>query len=252
MVIRRRWSAQPILRVLACLAAAACVARADHTPAIKATNPPAPVRDALGEGKYPWYDVRSDSVKPIWPPREWDLDWLDRWLRASKLTWLPSAGNLIALTLAMAALAILVVVLVLFWRQYQPTADNQRAEGWITGRGARIEELPEGLRPTTDDPWSEALRCRARGDYARAVVCLFAHQLLTLDRLRQVRLIPGQTGRQLVRAINDRQLRAWVDPTLRLFEAVYYGHHIPAVEAFEPVWTAALAFEKHVAEGVTS
>ena len=64
-------------------AAAAALASAGEAPAIKAPNPPAAVHDALEKGKYPWYDAAADTVKPLWPPREWDLDWLDRWLKPS-------------------------------------------------------------------------------------------------------------------------------------------------------------------------
>ena len=74
--------------MLACFAAAASLAPANEAPAIKATNPPAPVRDALGKGSYPWYDAKTDAVKPLWPPREWDFQWLDRWLR--RLAWVGS------------------------------------------------------------------------------------------------------------------------------------------------------------------
>ena len=249
MVDSRGLSHSRSLLVLACLATAASVARANEAPAVKAPNPPAPVQDALAKGNYPWYDARTDAVKPLWPPREPDLAWLDRWLKRSRLRWLPSAGSLVSITLAMAALAVLLIVLLRLWRYYQPAAHVPRPAARGPSTAAQIEGLPAGLRPETDDPWSEAVNCRARGDYARAVVCLFAHQLLTLDRLRQIRLVPGRTGRQLVRATVDRQLQAWVEPTLRLFEAVYYGERIPSAEAFERVWVAAEAFERRVAEG---
>jgi hypothetical protein len=240
----------PLTLTLAIAAAAGA-----HAADLRASpSAPAPVREALEEGSYPWYDAKGDTVKPFWPPREWDfnLDWLDRWLRGLKLSWIPSIGRLIAYVLAMVALAILLGVLLVLWRQYQPEGNeglgHARASRQTTA--ARIEELPEGLRPETDDPWSEAVRCRARGDYTRAVICLFVHQVLTLDRLRQLRIVPGRTARQLVRTIGDREYRGWVGATLGLFEAVYYGRRVPTAEVFEPVWTAAEAFERRVAEGV--
>jgi hypothetical protein len=233
------------------VAAAAAIGQAGEPPALKPANPPdpRPVREALARGAYPWYDAAADGARPVWPPRDWDLDWLDRRLRRIKLGWLPSAGSLNAFLLAMVGLATLFFVLVMLWRHYQPGAEVPRtdAPGW--GAAARLERLPEVLRPETLDPWSEAVHSRARGDYARAVVCLFAHQLVTLDRLRHVRLVPGRTGRQLVRGINDRELRGSVDATLRLFEAVYYGRHIPSAESFEAVWAAAEAFQRRVAQG---
>jgi hypothetical protein len=152
--------------------------------------------------------------------------------------------------LALGALAILVAVLVMLWRIYRPGALDLEPGARRPGVAARIEGLPAGLKPQTDDPWTEAQQCRARGDYARAVVCLFIHQLLTLDRLRQLRLVPGKTARQLVAAVDDRELRGWVGATARLFEAVYYGQRVPSAAAFEPVWSAAEAFERRIAEGL--
>jgi hypothetical protein len=215
-----------------------------------------PVKTALERGKYPWYDPKSDTVKPVWPPRDWDFEWLSRLLRMLKwdarISGGSNVGDLITIGLAMLALAVFVVVLIELWRRYWP-ANELDAKGMIrSGSAARIEDLPLGVRSETADPWAEALARRARGDFAGAIVCLFAHQLLTLDRLRQIRLVPGRTGRQYVRAIDDRQFRSLVEPTLGLFEAVYYGHHIPSAEAFERVWTLAEAFERHVATEVVA
>jgi hypothetical protein len=216
----------------------------------------APIKTALERGKYPWYDPKSDKVKPAWPPREWDFEWLSQLLK--KLKWDArisgggNVGDLITIGLAMLALAVFVVVLIELWRQYRPANEPDTKEMIRSGSAGRIEDLPLGVRPETADPWAEALARRARGDLAGAIVCLFAHQLLTLDRLRQIRLVPGRTGRQYVRAIDDRQFRSFVTPTLGLFEAVYYGHQIPSAEAFDRVWTLAEAFERHVATGVVA
>ena len=123
----------------------------------------------------------------------------------------------------------------------------RRAAAIRAGTAQRIEGLPAGVELDLADPFAEAARLRAGGDYSGAVIHLFAHQLLTLHRLKQVKLVPGLTGRQLVRSVGDRPLRTWVEATLRLFEAVYYGHRAPTVEAFEEVWSFAQAFERRVA-----
>jgi hypothetical protein len=113
---------------------------------------------------------------------------------------------------------------------------------------ARTASLPAGLRDDTADPWAEAVRLRDRGEHARAIVLLFLHQLLTLDRLRLSVLRPGRTGRQAVRAVADAAVRRRIEPTLRLFEAVYYGHREPAPEAVAAAWAEAEAFERWVAQ----
>ncbi len=214
-------------------------------------TPAEPVREAMGKGNYPWYDARSDSVRPLMPAREWNWDWVPDWKfpwAERRVSGIGSVGEVIALSLAGAALTALIGVLIWLWMRNQPgVADEETVAR--SGRAARVEGLPEGLRPETSDPWTEAIRRRQRGDYAGAVVCLFAHQLLTLDRLRQLRLAPGRTGRQLVGTLDDAEFRSWVEPTLRMFEAVYYGHRSPSAESFEAVWSLALQFERRVAEG---
>lgn len=212
-------------------------------------DPNDPIRSALAKGGYPWYDAEADAVRPVWPPREPDFSWLPAW----RVPGLGSAGDLIVIGLAMLALAVLIVVLVELWRRYRPGLGGVVARGGVEEtRVFGVAGLPEGVRPETTDPWAEALRCRERGDLAGAIVCLFAHQILTLDRLRLVRLVPGRTGRQLVRGIGDPEFRAGVEPTLRLFEAVYYGHRAPTREAFEAAWASSEAFERRAGQGTLS
>jgi hypothetical protein len=245
---------------LAGIAATGASPDAGHPPTI---GRPEPVRSALSKAGFPWYDPATDSARPVWPPEDWDssrlgrlLARIGRWLdglNGPRMPRVGSAGDLIVIGLVLLALTILLVVLIELWRRYRPAGDGlDLGDGARAGSVARIEGLPEGVRPGVDDPWAEARRRRERGDYAGAIVCLFAHQLLTLDRLGLVRLAPGRTARQLVRSIADRPLRADVEPTLLLFEAVYYGHHTPSAEAFEAAWAVAEAFQGRVAEGVPS
>ena len=162
-------------------------------------------------------------------------------------------GNLIATAGFAVALAVLVGLLAWFWRIYEPSADAD-AEGDWKARGVpvRVEELPAGLGLGYDasDPWAEAIRRRDRGDLAGAILCLFAHQLLTLSRLGLVRLAPGKTGRQLLRSVADADYRGLVAPTLGLFEAAYYGHRAPSAEEFARAWAGAEAFERRAAAGL--
>jgi hypothetical protein len=209
-----------------------------------------PVQKALAEGDYPWYDTPADSAKPTIPPRGWDWEWVPDW--DLKVPGLGGLGNVVALAIVLVAFAAFGAILYWLWRRYEPGLGDLEGNGRRTGGALRIEGLPEGLQPETDDPWSEALRRRQRGDYAGAVVCLFAHQLLELDRLQQVRLVPGRTGRQLVRTVEDAELRSCVEPTLRLFESVYYGHRAPSAPAFEAVWALAEQFQQRVAAGVVA
>ncbi len=224
-----------------------CLAASDPG---KGPEPDRAVPSALAKGKYPWYDARGDAFKPVWPPREPNLDWLDR---MPKFGNIGSIGELITIGLAMFALAVFLVVLVELWRRHRPVEAPSGARLVSRlGSAGRVEGLPKGVSTGPDEPWDEAQRRRDRGDYAGAVISLFAHQLLTLDRLRLIRLVPGRTGRQLIGTIMDPQWRDLVAPTLRLFESVYYGRRTPTREAFEAVWTSAEAFERRVAAGTAT
>ncbi len=207
------------------------------------------VRAGLTKGHYPWYDPATDSVKSLNPPREIELpEW--SWLRW--LSGLRFLGNFVTLIGLMVVLVALVGLLIWFWQIYEPSDLEQNREEAKRGEPTRVDSLPEGMDGefALADPWSEAIRRRARGDLAGAIICLFAHQLLTLSKLGLVRLAPGRTGRQLVKAVTDGDLRVMVQPTLRLFEVVYYGHRNPTVEEFDRTWMIAESFEKRVASGV--
>jgi hypothetical protein len=245
----------------------AAVSSADvEGPALSAA--PDPVRAALSRGGYPWYDAPSESVKPTWPPGtgfdEWwtsigkwfgrRFGWVARffrWLGRLGIPGMGSLGELVVLGLVILATAVALVVLIELWRRYRPAlADSDAVVGDTRALSKGTIVLPAGVQPETDDPWAEAMRCRARGDFGPAIVCLFAHQLLSLERIRLLRPAPGRTARQLVRTIDDRQFRGWVESTLRAFEAVYYGHHVPNRESFEATWSLAEAFQKRLLDGV--
>ena len=219
-----------------------------------ARGPAGAVGSALGKGNFPWYDAEKDGVKPIAPPRE---------RAAAPAGSNPSGagsgglglGDVIATIGFLLALGLLIGLLAWFWRIYEPTDSSGLPESSKAHAGpSRVESLPAGMRREfeSSDPWEEALRRRSIGDFEGAAVCLFAHQLLTLSRLGLVRLAPGKTGRQLLRSVVDAEFRGLVAPTLRLFEAVYYGHRTPSPEEFATVWLEAEAFERRVAAGVVA
>ncbi len=234
------------------------------------------VSRALANGNFPWYDGSKDDVRPMYPPETWG-EWFwktgtGRWMAGLRWPWKWSgtglrgwgwwgwffralhwllSGGVVATGLVLLLLAVLIVIAIELWRRYRPTlvgGEARAGSSRTVGLAARVEDLPLGVRPTSDDPWAEAFERRARGDLAGAVVCLFAHQLLTLDRVRQIRLAPGRTARWFVRGVDDQTLRDCSSATLRLFEDVYYGRIEPTNEAFERVWSRAQAFEERISK----
>ena|GEM_PF-1318257 len=239
------------------------------------TDAPAPepvggeaVRRAFADESFPWYDAKAERVKPVLPSPDLYSPRLDgffrsigrwfegvarwfRWLNRWKIPGVGAAGDLLVIGLFLLGLTLVLVILLELLRRYRPAPadDALTRPSKSTGTTARIEGLPAGVGFDVNDPLAEARRLRDLGDLSGAVVYLFAHQLLSLDRVKQVRLVPGRTGRQLVRSVVDRNLRRCVEPTLRLFEAVYYGHHAPSPRGFEAAWALAQEFERHLAAG---
>ncbi len=216
-----------------------------------------PVREALRQGAYPWYDSDADRVRPIWAPRlswvKWLLDKvesmgkaIDRFFRGMGRGRMPSVGlggeYLGTLLLATVLIAFFVFLLVL-WMRKEPFAAGLPAARSSPGTAHLLAQLPAEMMPGFDDPWAEAQLRRSAGDYAGAVIYLFAHQLLSLDRAGLIRLAPGWTGRHYVRRLRDPVLVDSLGATLLLFEEIYYGHRRPSAGAFERVWSRAEAFE---------
>ena len=217
---------------------------------VRADGPVEPVRSALGRGSYPWYDSQADSV--VWSKvpeaSRTDSRPTNNLPRGRNRSW--SWSDYLVFAGFATALMVLVGLIVRYWRRFEPQADFL-ADAPQAGVQTRLGEvLPAGLRnqAATDDPWSEANRRQLAGDFAGAVVCLFAHQLICLSRLGLVRLAPGRTGRQLHRSVTDPEFQALLAPTLRQFEAVFYGHRPPSAREFAILWSSAQDFERRIGE----
>ncbi|QDT02948.1 hypothetical protein K227x_13270 [Rubripirellula lacrimiformis] len=102
----------------------------------------------------------------------------------------------------------------------------------------RIKHLPAELRRTDVNLRSEAQRLMEAGQYDQAIILLFGHQLLLLDRVGMIRLNRGKTNRKYVRetqaTVPDlaRRLQATVDG----FEKSYFGRHAVTANEFAMLW----------------
>lgn len=215
------------------------------------------VRQAFTNRSFPWYDAPNDGFRPVMPPRPPSASNARLGGGGSWFDWpsmnLEDLGRLIIFVLLAAGLTALILYLARTWqRRIEAAGQSQtRAKATqVTGSAARVDSLPTGLVMDESDPLEAARRFREQGERGRAVVLLFAHQLLLLDQMSLIRLAPGRTGRQLVRSVEDEVVRGAVGRTLRMFEAVYYGHQEPDPEAFEALWAEAESLDAILASGV--
>jgi hypothetical protein len=221
-------------------------------------------REALDEWwwrSYPWYDEPSDSVRPIdvsepwymklqfWDDWKWpDWQWTPRRFRwpTDALEWLAWIG--VALLLAL--------VIYLMVRTYRMRDQVKKKRKAAAGKSdadddrRRVEALPAGGLRWPADLLAEAARLYQEGDYRGAIIFLFSHQLIVLDKHHLIRLNKGKTNRQYVRELGRRPpLVRLVQDTMVAFEDVFFGNYAIDRARFESCWLRLDEFDALVAEG---
>ena len=200
-------------------------------------------RDALNHWfGYPWYDGKTDGLRRVKLSRPWNPDW--GWsfhFPASLLQW----AAWVAIALLLAGMVYLLVRA--FLRRERKAGENEEEP---VGGADRVESLPLPVGGRRLDLLAEAQRCRQQGDYGRAIIFLFSHQLLQLDKHGRIHLGRGKTNRQYLREIRPwPSLGGLIEQTTLVFEDVFFGHHALERPAFEACWSRLEEFEKMVESG---
>jgi len=104
----------------------------------------------------------------------------------------------------------------------------------------RMKHLPEELRRTDVNLRSEAQRLMQASQYDQAIILLFAHQLLLLDRVGALRLSRGKTNRKYIRETRatNPQVANCLEATVESFERSYFGRHKLTRTEFSDIWRA--------------
>ena len=214
----------------------------DHETAVEAG------KDALSSSpKIPWYDPETDDfraakVKPPAPPK-------------------PSSNynyGVYELLLVLGWILLIVALATIVYLLMKKFLDREVQGSVVVERGAvgadvvRVEELPVNLKKSPADFLNEALRLYRNGDFAMAIIYLFSHQLLQLDRRHWLRLVKGKTNRQYLREIRrigtaeSEQLAMMFQETVLLFEEVFFGKRLPSQDKIDTVWRDIDKFESLV------
>ena len=233
-----------------------------------------PVGDALRTTV--WFDAEKNSLKPVDVERRTDdsLNRNSRWLpkpppvksnKASNANKPPqqnaggaagpttglfntglSALNLLGwLTLGIVVLAGVAAIFYALSRA-ELNAKNVGKGGKrvISGKTPdeqtleRMKHLPKELRRTDVNLRSEAQRLMQDSQYDQAIILLFAHQLLLLDRYGMLRLNRGKTNRKYIRETraSNEQLANCLESTIASFERSYFGRHKITRNEFADAW----------------
>ncbi len=102
----------------------------------------------------------------------------------------------------------------------------------------RMKHLPEELRRTDVNLRSESLRLMQAGEYDQAIILLFAHQLLLLDRIGALRLSRGKTNRRYIRETRatNEHAASCLEAVVESFERSYFGRHKITRTEFADMW----------------
>ena len=197
-------------------------------------------RKALGEsGTYPWYDAPADDLKrinvqPVSQPGKWN------WNFGGVGGFGASLLEIVIWTVIALVLGLLVYLLIRAYlnRENRPSKGGVIAQQSSVNDAARIEALPFRLRRGDSDLLSQARLHYEQGNYREAIIYLFSHQLVELDRNQVIRLARGKTNRQYLREVKSRPtLRGLVEQTMVAFEDVFFGEHELEQSRFEACWT---------------
>jgi len=200
--------------------------------------------------RYPWYDGGEDGLRRVNVKTPWEWNWNPKptspnvdWTWLKVLFWI-IAGALLA------GLAYLLIKAFLD-REDRADGDQVGLRKYDQAEdAARIEALPFRLRSGALDLLGEARRLYAAGNYGEAVIYLFSHELVELDRARMVRLAKGKTNRQYLRELALRpELSQLFEQTMVAFEDVFFGSHPLPRPRFEACWRRLDEFGALVGEG---
>jgi len=224
--------------------------------------------------RFPWYDSDADELGRInvqselkweWTWWEWMQSvWSDfwNWLQEFNfdidLSWLgiDASFSFFQLLGWLAAALLLAAVIYLLTKLYHKSQAAAPVGGLAAAGGEtdsldpeRVEALPLPARRHADDLLAEARRLYEQGAFAEAIVYLFSHQLVQLDRGHVIRLSRGKTNRQYLREIAPRRpLQEVVEQTMVAFEDVFFGNYPLDRGRFEACWTRLPQFDQLVKE----
>jgi hypothetical protein len=187
--------------------------------------------------RFPWYDRASDSLRPLKlsPPRR-------------PLRWSFGGGFLRPLVWGVLAVALVAIVVLGIYaaRKYGFTAKRATLgqDEPLSGR-ATTEALSFLEGRSRSDLLGEARRLYQQGNYSEAIIYLFSHELVELDRFAIVRLAKGKTNRQYLReAAQVQSLAGPLELTMTAFEDVFFGRRVLDRAGFEACYSQLPEFER--------
>ena len=223
-------------------------------------------REALRNGDFPWYDATLDDSKtiqidnpplpasqnrnnvatyipPVRPPTAGGGWWANLWSSLFSGTYY---GLSIFMWILIAIGVVLAIALFAWLATKMEVFKGKMANEDLDGDAhepERIKELPFELQTKAGDLREQALAAFEAGNVRLAMVLLFSHVLLLLDRRKLIRLRRGKTNRQYLREVSaHNQLAEYYQQVMVPFEETFFGDHALEKQIFENCWAQLDAF----------
>jgi hypothetical protein len=221
-------------------------------------------REALRDlGNTGWYDSKNDgyrlpddlvtddaaSRKSDWiaKQRQWNNS------NMPQFTWWGSFLSYFTPVLLYGVFPCILILLLLYALQsilpesYQFSRNAMTTKSGVSIDLERISDLPFQVDVSPKDPLSEAKRLMDAGDFERAIIYLFAYQLLQLDANQWIVLQRGKTNRVYLRELRQSpELRSIMETTVLAFEQVFFGRYKLDRSRFMHCWNRLDDFHRQI------
>ena len=194
-------------------------------------------KQALSREGFPWYDKSDDSLRPVRVSVPWNVGKMPK---INGPGWGLTVWEVLAIILIGGLLVAIIWLLIRAYlnREERTSAgETARVRHKAVDDAARIEALPFRIRRGDLDLLAEARRLYEAGKFGEAIVYLFSHQLVEMDRHQVIRLAKGKTNRQYLRDLRRQpSLRQLIERSMVAFEEVFFGGHTLDRKRFEAIW----------------
>lgn len=224
-----------------------------------------PAKKALDDQNFPWYDSQTGSEKPVAiapDPNETgqrDSKWLGSSNYKTATNRRPFSFNfgalgqvlqvIIWIAVAVGLLGLTYVVITAFMKidAKQVLGGGSEEVDDEEGDRTRIENLPFQVKRPNANLLEEAQACYNRGEYNDAIIYLYSHQLIELDRRQAIHLTKGKTNRQYLRELREKpKLSTILESSVLLFEEAFFGRHTVTRQQIDRCWNQLPDFQREL------
>lgn len=220
-------------------------------------------KESFQDSSFPWYDKESDSIRKLTlsPKSTDDYAPPDRNRSTIRIrptvptvtVNAPSGGwglgpffNWMGIALLVAVCAALIWVIGTRFLGQEVRESKATKVVQAVRKADQVEKLPLNLLITEPggDFLSMARKFMQASEFSKAIIYLYAHELLSLDEQHLIRLAKGKTNRQYLRELRPQpSLQQLVEDTVLLFEDAFFGKKSISEGQFMVCWNQLSQFE---------